>query len=498
MNFPLPARLLFALVASLGLALVLLALFYITELAFDLWERLLQAPLIFQLAYGAVIMLLAGGGAWGVWRLLRAPHAAQAGSAQALSVPTESGLKTRIEKAESRGVDVSPAQEELAILDKRRKTGQAYVALFGEISTGKSSLIKALLPDCEVAVDPRGGTTRQLTRYIWNSPSGDRLILTDMPGLNEAGEGLDEVSREEAQRAHIVVYMVDGDLTRDQYTELQQLLTFEKPVILALNKMDRYSSENLAAVRRRLLERLGDGRDVEVVAISAGGKQEVIKVHPDGCEELLVRDIPVRVEPLLEALLAWVERDPADLERRRDTAVLRLAVRKLDATLAQHRHKQAEGIVRKYTHKAVFGALAAVSPGTDVLIQGYLGVGLVRALCDLYEVPAREVNVTRFLELASKNVGRTLPLLLAVSGNALKAFPGAGTVAGGLVHAVGYGLIFDSLGRAVANSLESRGDLTDAATLRLLEENLNDDLEGRARRLAQLVFTQGRERNSRP
>ncbi len=493
MNFPFPARLLIAVVASLGLALVLLALFYVTEIAFAVWDRLLQAHLALQLAYGGMIGLLAGGATWGLWRLLRAPPTAQAGSAQALPPPTEAELKTRIEQAESTGLDVSPVQEEIVILDERRKTGQAYIALFGEISTGKSSLVKALLPDCEAAIDPRGGTTRELYRYTWTSPSGDRLILTDMPGLNEIGGGLDELSREEAQRAHIVVYMVEGDLTRDQYAELQQLLKFEKPVILALNKMDRYSHEDLAAVRGRLLERVGEGQEVEVVAISVGGKREVIRVHPDGREELVIRDIPVRVEPLLEALLARIGRDSTELGQRRDTAVLRLAARKLDATVSEHRRKQSEAIVRQYTHKAVFGALVAVSPGTDVIIQGYLGVGLVRSLCALYEVPAREVNVTHFLELASKNVGKTLPLALAVSGNVLKAFPGVGTVAGGVVHAVGYGLIFESLGRAVAKSLESRGDLTDAATLRLFEENLNDDLEGRARRLAQMVFTQGRK-----
>ena len=48
--------------------------------------------------------------------------------------------------------------------------------------------------------------------------------------------------------------------------------------------------------------------------------------------------------------------------------------------------------VQGYSRKAVFGALAAVSPGTDILIQGYLGLNLVKELCALYEVPAREMD----------------------------------------------------------------------------------------------------------
>src|SRR5205823_3931686 len=185
MNLPFPARLVLASVASLGLALVLLALFYVTEIAFDVWDRLLHAPILLQLAYAGVILVLAGGVAWAVWRLLRTSSpSARSELPEALSTPTETELETRIEQAESAGLDVGAAHRELRDLEERRKASQVYVALFGDISAGKTSLIKALLPDCEVAVDPRGGTTRRICHYTWTDPQGDRLILTDMPGLH--------------------------------------------------------------------------------------------------------------------------------------------------------------------------------------------------------------------------------------------------------------------------------------------------------------------------
>jgi hypothetical protein len=46
----------------------------------------------------------------------------------------------------------------------------------------------------------------------------------------------------------------------------------------------------------------------------------------------------------------------------------------------------------------------------------------------------------RLLNAATGNLGKPAPLLLAVAENTLKAFPGMSTVAGGLVHAVTYGL----------------------------------------------------------
>jgi hypothetical protein len=143
----------------------------------------------------------------------------------------------------------------------------------------------------------------------------------------------------------------------------------------------------------------------------------------------------------------------------------------------------------------VAGGLAAISPGTDILIQGYLGTRMVRALCELYEVPVREIELNRLLDLSQKQVRTALPLLLAVAGNAAKAFPGVGTLAGGLMHAVAYGLIFDALGHAVVRTLETRGELRPAPASLTFRDNLVTDVETRARKLLRLALDVRREQD---
>ncbi len=170
-----------------------------------------------------------------------------------------------------------------------------------------------------------------------------------------------------------------------------------------------------------------------------------------------------------------------------------LAQQKLDAAVTQHRRGKADDIVQSYSRKAVFGALAAVSPGTDVLIQGNQSYNLINEMCALYEVPAREMDMQRFLDLAGHQIKRNFNLLLALVGNVFKAFPGMGTVVGGMMHAVVYGLIFQSLGKAVARSLESRGDLVSGPTLRMFDDHLSENLEARAKSLAQLVWARQRD-----
>jgi len=350
------------------------------------------------------------------------------------------------------------------------------------------------LPGADVAVDVRGGTTRTVTYYTWTSSAGDRLILADLPGLNEANGAMDQTARDEALRAHVVIYVCEGDLTRDQYQALRTLVDLGSPLLVALNKMDRYTERELELVRERLAERVGER--LEVVPVQCGGVEEVTRIYHDGREETSVRERAPRIEDLRRVLQNHLDRDPQVLDALRDTAVFVLAQQKLDSAVALHRREKADAIVQGYSRKAVFGALAAVSPGTDILIQGYLGFNLIKELCALYEVPAREVDMQRFLDLAGGQIRRSLNLLLALVGNIFKAFPGVGTVVGGMMHAVVYGLIFESLGKAVARSLESRGDLVSGPALRMFEDNLSEDLEARAKRLAQLVWTQQRDGDS--
>ena len=486
----LPVRLLLAVGASVAVAFLLELVLYITDLGLSVWDRLHRAPTTFWIVYLLILGLLSAGGVYAVWRVLNLGRPARKPSVPP-KPPDEATLRQRLDRSEAAGIQVDAIRRELEELQRRRAAGEIVVAVFGEISAGKSSLIRALMPGHDIAVDVRGGTTRKVTNYTWTSPAGDRLILADLPGLNEADGHLDQTARDEALRAHVVLYVCEGDLTRDQYQALQTLLELGSPVIVALNKIDRFTERELTLVRERLAERLGE--QMEVAPVQCGGMEEVTRVYHDGREETSLRERKPQVDDLRRALQRYLDSDPQVLDALRDTAVFVLAQQKLDAAVTQHRRGKADDIVQSYSRKAVFGALAAVSPGTDVLIQGYLGFNLIKELCALYEVPAREMDMQRFLDLAGHQIKRNFNLLLALVGNVFKAFPGMGTVVGGMMHAVVYGLIFQSLGKAVARSLESRGDLVSGPALRMFEDHLSENLEARAKGLAQLVWARQRD-----
>ncbi len=486
-----PVRLLIALAVALLALLLLIALLMLTETAFSVWHYLRELPALFVWVYAGALLTLLGFAGLLILRLVRRrPPTPTPGPAPP---PDRETLERRIQGAEDSGIDVSSARRELAGLHRDRAPGEVRFALFGEISSGKSSLIRALVPGAQVEVDVRGGTTTQIARYAWQSPAGDRLVLVDMPGTNQVGGLMDAPVREEAMRAHAVVYVCDGDLTRSQLDELRQILALGKPSVLALNKTDRFNPEELEDVKQRLAERLGPGARVALVPVRAGGARELVRVLPDGREETVRRALEPRVEGLQRALQRVVDRDGAILESLRDSAVFVLVARKLDAAVKEARSARADEIVRAYARKAVIGAVAAVTPGTDLLIQGYLGTRLVQALCKVYEVPVRQMDLDRLLDLVQRRVGGARTLVLTIAGNALKVFPGLGTLAGGLLHAVAYGLVFDSLGKAVARSLESRGELHPLQAADSFRETLFEDLETSARRFAKLAIQARRQ-----
>lgn len=472
-----------------GFLLILMITESVLNVQTQLAERGAWLGTVWWLAL-AVVSLVVGGL---VWRLLWPRRRRPAREVADQEPPDEEAIAQRIEQAEQVGVDTTAIRAELAQLQARRAAGEIQVALFGDISTGKSALIRALLPGAEARSDVVGGTTRTLARYRWQSPAGDALILTDMPGTAEVQGELDPLAQEEAMRAHVVIYVCEGDLTRTQFADLGALVASGKPLVLALNKADRYSAKELNLLRTRLSERMAGVDRLEIVSVSAGGPREVRRITPDGREERVEREWPPRVDDLAAALQRIIDGDVEALDQLRDSAVFVLVGRQLDEATARARRRQAEALVEGYSKKAVVGALAAITPGADLLIQGYLGTQMIRELGALYDIEVRKVDVDLLLSLVQKHVGRASTLILAVAGNGLKAFPGIGTLAGGILHAVAYGMIFRTLGRALVTTLDTRGELHPVQTATVFKETLGENLETSAGRFAKMAIEQVRQ-----
>ena len=545
--------------------LFLVAILFVTNLSFSVLEQLQQKPDWVIWSYALLVLLVSLLFGRIIWRLLitkTKPSGEKYRSKVTINdmntvtdrfeklgfeVPQQCKSDTEIDDREKQknealidlkwkaefenSPEVLAIRAELEEYNHRKVQQILYIALFGDISSGKSSLINALIsaakPDQEDSVpvietSVIGGTTREVNHYHWTSRENTEqsYILTDMPGLNEqVKEPIDEelnsanggqlaasdiLAAEEMLRAHIVIYCCDGDLTATQFNELKEIILLSKPCIVAVNKSDQFDQQELQQILKKIQETVFAaieeavqgkngkqiaGMDIPVISISAGGTREMIRLTPDGEEQRVQRAMDPDIKVLQKQLAIMMKKYGVDeLEQLREKSVASLINDKLNELDQMFKNSQSRRMVKSYTNKAMVAALATISPGTDILVQGYLGIHMIKDLCKIYDVPANDIDANQLIKLIQSRMKKTLPLILAIAGNGFKAFPGIGTVTGGLMHAVAYGMIFDTLGRSIARTLEITGELSPVLVSDLYKEKLSENIESRTKDFIKMVL----------
>ncbi len=233
---------------------------------------------------------------------------------QSLSQTLEKLRGCTAEEREHLQSDLRQLQE----MNNKLTSGRVEIVVFGEISTGKSALINALVGQQVAAVDVQGGWTKEIWKVDWEGSGycipgleGSQVVLVDTPGLNEVGgASRADMAREAAERADLILFATDSDLNETEFTALLTLAGVSKPLIVVLTKKDLYSPEQ----RSRLMEVLrddrlsnviseediimtaADPRDIEYIIEDASGKtrSEWRKPEPD------IADLKTRILELLE------------------------------------------------------------------------------------------------------------------------------------------------------------------------------------------------------
>src|SRR5262245_37896836 len=152
--------------------------------------------------------------------------------------------------------ELSGDLDDLGRMAEKLESGRVDIAVFGEISTGKSALINALCGDQRAAVDVRGGWTKDVWHVPWESAgycvpglADSQVVLVDTPGLNEvAGANRAEMAQAAASRSDLVLFVIDSDLNDTEYRALVELAASHKPLILVLNKADLYRPDQIEAL----------------------------------------------------------------------------------------------------------------------------------------------------------------------------------------------------------------------------------------------------------
>jgi len=276
-----------------------------------------------------------------------------------------------------------------AMLNKLQH-GHLHIAVFGRVSTGKSSLLNALIGEQKFTVSPLHGATKRTSMEQWSEVEAAGVYLIDTPGLDEAGgEDREAMAREVAHRSDLVIFVVDGDITDSELTSLRTLLAQGRPVVVALNKADLYTADELAELLvsvRDKTEGLVQAADVLTVAAQPR-PQQVIEVDDEGNETVNMRERATDIESLRVRLWDIFENEGKTLAALNASLFAADLSDQVGIRILNARRELGDKLCRTYcVAKGVAVAFNPV-PVADLFAAAFIDVGMVMHLSKVYDLP---------------------------------------------------------------------------------------------------------------
>ena len=164
---------------------------------------------------------------------------------------------------------------------KNFKSG--FIALVGRPNAGKSTLLNNLVNDKVAIVTNKPQTTRNVIRGV-SSDEDSQMIFMYTPGIHKPkhklGGSMVNKAYGSLSDADIIYYVIDGTQKfgpGDRFI-LEKLKTSEKPVFLILNKIDRFSGDDLIELLVSWQERFNFKEMIPISALKDLNVKKLIEV----------------------------------------------------------------------------------------------------------------------------------------------------------------------------------------------------------------------------
>ncbi|MDH3888255.1 MAG: GTP-binding protein [Gammaproteobacteria bacterium] len=276
-----------------------------------------------------------------------------------------------------------------AMLDKIEH-GHIHIAVLGRVSVGKSSVLNALIGEQRFSTSALHGETKHNEMAHWNEQESGSLFLIDTPGINEIdGEARERMAHEVSQRSDLVLFVIDGDMTDSEYEALQQLAQEHRPLLLVLNKCDRYTSVQRTELRDSLLARLGNLIPVEnLVEVAADPPARiVISIDAEGMETETERPSPPDITVLKERIWEILEAEGKTLAALNASLFAGDLSDKVGMRVLAARSQLGEKVIRSYS--LVKGLAVAINPVpvADLAAAIAVDISMIVHLSNVYGMP---------------------------------------------------------------------------------------------------------------
>lgn len=276
-----------------------------------------------------------------------------------------------------------------SMLDKLEH-GHLHVAVFGRVSVGKSSLLNALLGKTAFSVSVLHGETRSVNMQQWEEYADGGIFLIDTPGINEIdGEAREKMAHEVASRTDLLLFVIDSDLTDVEFQALKTVAASHRPLLLVVNKADRYTEDEQRQLRSILRTRTqGIIAPENIVFTTAqASRQTVVFVDEKGQEREGIRERPLNVTALKSRLWDIVEAEGKTLAALNASLFAGNLSNEVGQRILAIKRELGEKTIRLYClGKGIAVALNPI-PVADLIAAAVIDAGMIIHLSRLYGLP---------------------------------------------------------------------------------------------------------------
>ena len=149
----------------------------------------------------------------------------------------------------------------------RLKEKKIRIGLYGKSGVGKSSILNSLLKKDIFKTDVINGTTRKIQSETWalKDQTLNSLELLDSPGFDFCNIKFPDKVYSCINHSDLILFIVSGDLNRNELSEINSFIKDGKKIIVILNKIDQFNNDELKEIIENIKFKLSKYLNIPII-----------------------------------------------------------------------------------------------------------------------------------------------------------------------------------------------------------------------------------------
>ena len=149
----------------------------------------------------------------------------------------------------------------------RLKEKQLRIGTYGKSGVGKSSVLNSLLDKDIFKTNIINGSTKEIQSEVWTlkDQTLNSIELLDSPGFDFCNIKFPEKIYSRINHSDLILFVVAGDINRNELNKISSLIKDGKKIIIILNKIDLFDKNDLKEIKENIKSKLPKDLNIPII-----------------------------------------------------------------------------------------------------------------------------------------------------------------------------------------------------------------------------------------